>query len=1182
MSQSIASLIKSKLFHGNNETFNSRIGNDELGKNDTTENTAIGSLPTFSKPFDSTENNVNEEAEIIQNMNKIDEESGKMSENDENENTLVHRKSDSRIGRFRNKVFDNRFRSKNSNTKNNYPTETQAKDKDKEKEKNNDIISVTEGSATPPQLYSGSSNKDNNILLRPTSYATSRTEINSFTESPRRLSLEKFPSKDTIPHINNDTPQSFSRVSTSSSLESLRTPGRAQTLLPSESQNKRRTSSSTFRLYKLSALRHLKSNDENIGLVSNGKEQQIVNCPKVYPGVTRRRSKTVDVYDALNQNRKNMRPFNIPSPPNRSRSNSLNKKELDSETSNLATLHFLKSHSKLASERSISSGATHQRQSSDFTNAHSHNNINPPAFSSNTTSTFSISRRSSSIVNALSSFVNPRSSCVSSNKQPIFQNFRTVQSTVKLCDLPTPPKPTDTDTCETYLKKLSGYGRFISVILTEKNDSFKLDCLEHFLMEQFEFQKDPLDISLRKLLIFLELPKEAQQIDRLLTEFAKVYFKKQMSYYCDSCPWINHDQVYFIVFSLLMLHTDYFNANNKKKMTKNEFVNLLHEDTYSYGDKIPIEILSYYYDNIIAKESPKYDFSEYYSVLNTSSRNSLEFKFPEESTETNVSSDGNSKSSLSPYDSSSSTDKPTLSKDAEFKQGNTQKEESANSSASSLLVYSPKEIIQQNVLFNSRRSSHYSSNIVEENENGAIDNFPQDVSVPPSVGKGRAASNSISSYFSSNNSHSLLNSSAASHITLSEITSSGSPFLGSYGIGSSSASFQVKDDIDIYSHIFKDDLFDMSMTMKTMKLIPTDFSSYNVEQKHNAENKYIKYYKILKEFKGAYLKLQKNYLNKLHIPRYDIENETEQPPSQLLRSKQKLYHIKIIRMGKIEELSNNNNWNPKIVLLTNCGILIYENNKAGHHHHSLIPNGSIFSDTTQLFTTQVHRDETREESYYTVNFRSGFEILYNNGMFAEIRNSDNLGREGKEKELILWGSHGKTIWRCQDETERDNWIDSINLIASLDGTIIDYHCLDNTIVSAKQGSITEKYDVLHIENQKIIEKFSQFEKTLVLFKQSIPLSFRTRNDLISDIKRLASKIQWLIREYRKNDLYSFIIQKLNSTEDNHYMDDSRGETSKSVISDDDEFEFTEESLQTCFTEANSSADISSRQIDENI
>ncbi|CAR27463.1 ZYRO0C17468p [Zygosaccharomyces rouxii] len=220
----------------------------------------------------------------------------------------------------------------------------------------------------------------------------------------------------------------------------------------------------------------------------------------------------------------------------------------------------------------------------------------------------SMSRRGSSIANAFNSFVNLRSFSTTSSKGMGTANNSKLELSLTP-DLPPPPVPDEDDSREEYLMKLSPYGNEIGPILTETDDSFRRDCLNYFLLHHFDFTDCPLDIAMRILLIFLKLPKETQQIDRLLIEFSKVYYEVQCGDTANSSFWVDQNQLYFLSFSLLMLHTDYFSPKNKFKMTKNEFVSLIHEDTESYGYKVPTEILSYFYDNVTAKEFPKFEFT---------------------------------------------------------------------------------------------------------------------------------------------------------------------------------------------------------------------------------------------------------------------------------------------------------------------------------------------------------------------------------------------------------------------------------------------------------------------------------------------------------------------------------------------------------------------------------------------
>ena len=53
-------------------------------------------------------------------------------------------------------------------------------------------------------------------------------------------------------------------------------------------------------------------------------------------------------------------------------------------------------------------------------------------------------------------------------------------------------------------------------------DAFHTSALREYI-SKFEFNHDPLDVALRKLLMDLSLPKETQQIDRVMESFAKRY-----------------------------------------------------------------------------------------------------------------------------------------------------------------------------------------------------------------------------------------------------------------------------------------------------------------------------------------------------------------------------------------------------------------------------------------------------------------------------------------------------------------------------------------------------------------------------------------------------------------------------------------------------------------------------------
>ncbi|KAJ8456537.1 hypothetical protein ONZ45_g18682 [Pleurotus djamor] len=111
--------------------------------------------------------------------------------------------------------------------------------------------------------------------------------------------------------------------------------------------------------------------------------------------------------------------------------------------------------------------------------------------------------------------------------------------------------------------------------------------LNNTYIDQFDFTSDPLDVALRKLLMDVGLPRETQQIDRVIEAFATRY--KQ----CNPNLYTSEDHPYILAFSLIMLHTDAFNKSNKRKMTKADYI----KNTRLPG--VASEVLDCFYDNIV-------------------------------------------------------------------------------------------------------------------------------------------------------------------------------------------------------------------------------------------------------------------------------------------------------------------------------------------------------------------------------------------------------------------------------------------------------------------------------------------------------------------------------------------------------------------------------------------------------
>jgi hypothetical protein len=126
----------------------------------------------------------------------------------------------------------------------------------------------------------------------------------------------------------------------------------------------------------------------------------------------------------------------------------------------------------------------------------------------------------------------------------------------------------------------------VASVLASSGESFYTNALQAYI-NRFEFDGDPLDVALRKLLMDVGLPRETQQIDRVMETFANRYLV------CNRNLFISDDHPYMLAFSLIMLHTDAFNKSNKRKMTKADYI----KNTQLTG--IYPEVLEYYYDNIV-------------------------------------------------------------------------------------------------------------------------------------------------------------------------------------------------------------------------------------------------------------------------------------------------------------------------------------------------------------------------------------------------------------------------------------------------------------------------------------------------------------------------------------------------------------------------------------------------------
>lgn len=149
------------------------------------------------------------------------------------------------------------------------------------------------------------------------------------------------------------------------------------------------------------------------------------------------------------------------------------------------------------------------------------------------------------------------------------------------------PERREDDTPARYLARLEEVlsRGVIASAVSKGTDPFSAAVLRSY-MRRFGFFEEPMDMAIRKLLMEAELPKETQQIDRCLQAFSNRYHE------CNPGIYTSPDQAYFIAFSLLILHTDVFNKNNKYKMQKPDYLK------NTRGEGIFDDVLECFYDNI--------------------------------------------------------------------------------------------------------------------------------------------------------------------------------------------------------------------------------------------------------------------------------------------------------------------------------------------------------------------------------------------------------------------------------------------------------------------------------------------------------------------------------------------------------------------------------------------------------
>lgn len=105
------------------------------------------------------------------------------------------------------------------------------------------------------------------------------------------------------------------------------------------------------------------------------------------------------------------------------------------------------------------------------------------------------------------------------------------------------PEREEGETPGHYLERIEANNIEKSVIasyLTKTDDPFLLSVLRSY-MRKFAFFGDPIDMAVRKLLMQVELPKETQQIDRVLQGFADRYHECNPGIFMNAGTFDSHD-----------------------------------------------------------------------------------------------------------------------------------------------------------------------------------------------------------------------------------------------------------------------------------------------------------------------------------------------------------------------------------------------------------------------------------------------------------------------------------------------------------------------------------------------------------------------------------------------------------------------------------------------------------------
>ncbi|KAJ2697942.1 guanine nucleotide exchange protein for ADP-robosylation factor [Coemansia sp. IMI 203386] len=127
-----------------------------------------------------------------------------------------------------------------------------------------------------------------------------------------------------------------------------------------------------------------------------------------------------------------------------------------------------------------------------------------------------------------------------------------------------------------------------------EGDAYNIAVM-HAFVDQMDFSGVDFVTALRQFLQKFRLPGEGQKIDRFMLKFAERYVIGN-----PSSGFANADTVYVLAYSTIMLNTDHYSPQVKKRMTKQEFIN--NNKGINGGQDLDLALVTDIYDQIDKEE----------------------------------------------------------------------------------------------------------------------------------------------------------------------------------------------------------------------------------------------------------------------------------------------------------------------------------------------------------------------------------------------------------------------------------------------------------------------------------------------------------------------------------------------------------------------------------------------------